>query len=83
MYKIIFDKRSLRELNKLDKGIKERVWNKLQDSKQDPFHFFEKLTEIDGFKLRVGDWRVIADLDRANQVINVLRISHRSNIYEK
>ena len=83
MYEIIFDKNSLRELNKLDRTIKERIWNKLQECKQDPFHFFEKLVEIDSFKLRVGDWRVIAEIDRTNQTINVLKVGHRKNIYDR
>ena len=83
MYDIIFDKEALRDLNKLDRVIKERIWSKLQECKQDPFHFFEKLSDMDGFKLRIGDWRVIADLDRAGMIIKVLKVGHRKNIYER
>ena len=41
MYQLIFEKRALEELNKLDKQIKERIWKKLQDCKEDPFRFLE------------------------------------------
>jgi len=82
MYKIIFEKKALHDLNKLEYFIKERIWNKLQDCKEDPFRFFEKLVETKGFKLRVGDWRVVADVDRVNSEINVLKVGHRKNIYE-
>ena len=82
MYKLIFDKKALRELNKLEKNVRERLWGKLQDCKEDPLRFFEKLTETAGFKLRVGDWRLIADINRTNQTINILKVGHRKNIYK-
>lgn len=82
MFKIIFEKRALSDLNKLEKKIKERIWNKLQDCKNNPYRFFEKLVETTGFKLRVGDWRVVADILREKEAIVVLKIGHRKNIYE-
>lgn len=83
MYKLIFDKKSLNDLNKLDVKIKERIWEKLQISKEYPFRFFEKLKETSGFKLRIGDWRVIADIFRDKEAIIILKIGHRKNIYDK
>ncbi len=83
MYKLIFEKRALHILNKFDDKIKERIWKKLQDCKENPFRFFEKLVETRGFKLRVGDYRVIVDIDRKNETINILKIGHRKNVYER
>ena len=83
MCNLIFEKSALESLNKLEPQIKERIWNKLQDCKQDPFRFFEKLTETEGFKLRVGDWRIIADIDRSTETINIFKVGHRKNVYEK
>tara|TARA_Y100000034_G_C6660597_1_gene289581 strand:- start:241 stop:486 length:246 start_codon:yes stop_codon:yes gene_type:complete len=80
MYKLIFEKRALDQLNKLETQIKKRIWNKLQDSKKNPFRYFEKLKEIDGYKLRIGNYRVIADID--NETITVLKVGHRKNIYD-
>ena len=83
MYKIVFEKKALHELNKLETIVKERIWSKLQNSKENPFRFFEKLVETQGFKLRIGDWRVIADILREKEAIIVLRVGHRKNIYDK
>ena len=83
MYKLIFEKKALHDLNKLEKEIKERIWNKLQLCKEEPFRFLEHLTEIDGFKLRVGDYRAIIDVDNSSKTIKVLKVGHRKNIYEK
>ena len=82
MYTLIFEKRALESLNKLEKEIKERIWNKLQLCKENPFHFLEHLEEINGFKLRIGDYRAIVDVDKLTQTIKVLKVGHRKNIYE-
>ncbi|MCX6742325.1 MAG: type II toxin-antitoxin system RelE/ParE family toxin [Candidatus Pacearchaeota archaeon] len=82
MFSIIFEKRALHDLNKLDILIKQRIWDKLQVCKEDPFRFLEHLEEIDGLKLRIGDYRVILDVDKTNQVLRVLKVGHRKNIYD-
>ncbi len=81
MYKLIFEKRALESLNKLEKFIKERIWNKLQLCKEDPFRFLEHLEEIRGFKLRVGDYRVIIDIDNQTKTLKILKVGHRRNVY--
>ena len=83
MYELKFDKKVIDFLNKLEKNIKERIWNKLQMCKEDPFHFLEHLEEIDGYKLRVGDYRLIISVDNKTNTINIEKIGHRKNIYKK
>lgn len=82
MYNIIFEKEALHFLNTLEKEMKERIWNKLQQCKENPFHFLEHLEEIPGFKLRVGDYRLIIEVDKATNTLRVLKAGHRKNIYE-
>ena len=82
MYELIFDDEALEFLNKLPKEVKRRIWDKLTSTKENPFHFFERLAGRIDFKLRIGDYRVIADLDRGNNTIKVTIIGHRKNIYK-
>ncbi|MBS3154922.1 type II toxin-antitoxin system RelE/ParE family toxin [Candidatus Woesearchaeota archaeon] len=83
MFQLVFEKRALEDLNKLDRQIKERIWNKLQNCKEEPFRFLEPLTEIKGFKLRIGDYRVIIDVDFKENKLTVIKVGHRKNVYEK
>ena len=71
MYEINFEKRALHDLNKLDKPIKKRIWDKLQECKENPFRYLESLKQIEGFKLRVGNYRIIVDVQ---EKINVLYV---------
>ena len=82
MYQLIFDKKVLNFLDKLEKGTKERIWNKLQQCKEEPFRFLVHLEEIKGFKLRVGDYRLIIDVDNTAKTLTILKAGHRRNVYE-
>lgn len=82
MYNLIFEKKALDFLNKLEKENKVRIWNKLQQCKEEPFRFLEHLEEIDGYKLRVGDYRLIIDVDNFAKTLRILKAGHRKNIYE-
>ena len=63
--------------------IKKRIWNKLQECKSDPFRYLEPLIEIRGFKLRVGDYRVIIDVENEIKILYVLKVGPRKNVYER
>lgn len=36
MYDVVFEKRALESLNKLDKNTKQRIWDKIQQCKENP-----------------------------------------------
>ena len=82
-YEVVFDEEAIDFLNKLSKPLKRRIYNKIISTKQDPFHFFERLKARKDYKLRVGDYRVIADIDKRSKKIEVTMIGHRRNVYKK
>lgn len=82
MFEVSFDEEAIGFLNKLEKPIKERIFKKIVLAKENPLHFFERLSGRTDFKLRVGDYRVIADIDSAEQMIRITVIGHRRNIYK-
>ncbi|MFH1100481.1 MAG: type II toxin-antitoxin system RelE/ParE family toxin [Methanobacteriota archaeon] len=83
MYTVEYDEEALLNLEKLEKKIRKRIFEKISSTKENPFHYFERLTAREEYKLRVGDYRVIADIDEKTKKISILFIGHRKNIYEK
>lgn len=81
-YEIIFDDEAIEFLNKLPPELKERIFNKIISTKENPFHFFERLVGKTEYKLRVGDYRVIADIDQSGQKITIVLVGHRKNVYQ-
>ena len=48
-----------------------------------PESFVTKLVGDPGFRLRVGEYRIIIDIDKEKLLILVIKIGHRSRIYKR
>jgi len=82
MYEITFDKKALEFLNNIEHKNKSRVFKKIISTKEKPFRYFEKLKKRNEYKLRIGNYRVIADINEKSKKIEILLIGHRKNIYK-
>lgn len=69
------------KLRKLDGPIRDRLVRKLEQAARDPARFLERLSAVESYKLRVGDYRLIIDVDWKNERLYVLTLGHRSVIY--
>jgi mRNA interferase RelE/StbE len=83
VYEIIFSQKAKKQLFKLEKVIQERIISALERIRIRPEAYITKLIGDPGYKLRVGDYRVIMDIDKDNLLILVIKVGHRRNIYEK
>ncbi len=82
MYEVIFDYEAIGFLEKCNKKLAKRIWDKIMSAKQNPHHFFDKLTGRKDYKIRIGDYRAIADIDDKKKIIEITLIGHRKNIYQ-
>ncbi len=82
MYNIIFSPVAKKQFDKLDSSVKERIANSLDRIKINPKSYLTKLVGDDGYKFRVGDYRLIIDLEQKNLLIIVIKVGHRKNIYD-
>ncbi len=82
MYKIIFTRRALKDLEGIDKGKKVRIAEKLREYARDPLTYARKLidSKIGTYRFRIGNYRLIFDIEDNDIVI--LRIGHRKDIYK-
>jgi len=82
-YNLVYTKRAVRDIKKLDNTIKKRVGTVLLKYKDKPLDFAETLksSDLGTYRFRIGDYRVIFDIER-NDVV-VLRVGHRREIYKK
>lgn len=83
LYEIIFSQKAKKQLFKLEKVIQERIIAALERIRIRPEAYITKLVGDPGYKIRVGDYRVIMDIDRTKLLVLVIKIGHRRNIYEK
>ena len=81
MYEILFSLKAKKQFLKLEKTSQERIISALERIRTRPEFFITKLVGDPGYKLRVGDYRVIMDIDKNNLIILVIKVGHRKNIY--
>ena len=81
-YHVIFSDLALKQLRKLDREIGQRIISALERIRIRPDAYVKKLVGDEGYRLRMGNYRVILDLDKEKLIILVLRIGHRRNVYD-
>ncbi|MDD3623917.1 MAG: type II toxin-antitoxin system RelE/ParE family toxin [Bacilli bacterium] len=81
MYEIIFSIKAKKQLLKLERNIQERIISALERIRIRPETFITKLVGDESYKFRVGDYRVIMDIDKNSLIILVIKVGHRKNIY--
>ncbi|MBN1502702.1 type II toxin-antitoxin system RelE/ParE family toxin [Candidatus Woesearchaeota archaeon] len=82
MHRVVFDSKTIEFLEKTEKTVAKRIYDKISSTKSNPHHFWERLTGRKDYKLRVGNYRVIADIDDNSEVIYITLIGHRKNVYK-
>ena len=82
-YNIHWSGKADKFLGKLPKEISKRIVNKVNSIKNNPFHFVEHYEGESYFKLRIGDYRVLLDIDPSAKLIEIRIVGHRGNIYDK
>ena len=84
MYRLVITKSAAKTLRKLPRNLAKRIRQKLEELAKDPYAPNNNVTKLQnrpGFRLRVGDWRVIYQIEDDRLVILVLEIGPRGGIY--
>ncbi len=76
-YEIIFSDNALKQLKKMERNVQERIIVALERIRIRPEAYVTKLVGDPGYKLRVGDYRVVMDIDNKELHILVLKVGHR------
>lgn len=75
------EKGVLRDLKKLDKPVAVRIVKRIQEV-ADRGYGFEPLTNLRyGWKIRIGTYRALCDIDFETKIIRIYIIGHRRDIY--
>lgn len=83
MYELIYSPSAVKQLEKLDINIRERIVTALERLRTRPESCnIKKLVGIEGYRFRVGDYRIIFDIEKEKLLILILQIGHRKNIYQ-
>lgn len=81
-YYVEWDPRVRRFMRKLPRDISSRIVRRVKEMKDDPFHYLEHYEGEEVYKLRIGNYRALIDVDFSNKILKVRVVGHRRNTYK-
>jgi mRNA interferase RelE/StbE len=84
MYQLSYSKTVQKRLMRLPKSLAHRIVSKLEAMAVDPYAHsgVKKLVGREGYRLRIGDWRVIFDINDGQLMIFVIALDTRGGVYK-
>lgn len=79
-YEVLLHPKANKFLENSDKQLGDRIRDKLKDLRSEP-RKGKRLTGSDFWRLRIGDYRAIYEIDRDGEKVVVLFLGHRKNVY--
>jgi mRNA interferase RelE/StbE len=83
MYEVLIEKQAERDLKKLSSDLFHRVIPAIQalGGNPRPSGCLKLKNSVQDYRIRVGDYRVIYEIDDKNQMVKVMRVRHRRESY--
>jgi mRNA interferase RelE/StbE len=80
-FKVLLHPKAARFLEKLDTSFKDRIIQNLKEVEDSP-EKGEHLKHSPFWRLRIGDYRAIYEIDKEESQVIVLFIGHRKDVYD-
>lgn len=84
MYKVTFSKQAYKSLRRMPRNTAVNISKKIKELAVNPHGMrnVKKLTDHPGFRLRVGDWRVVYTVYEKEILIHIVKIKSRGEVYK-
>lgn len=83
-YRIDLTRSAIKELEELSSKTHDNVINHLRMLENEPRMFgAEKLAGIDAYKLRVGNYRIVYEINDREKVVRVVMVDDRKQVYRR
>ncbi|AVQ72463.1 MULTISPECIES: type II toxin-antitoxin system RelE family toxin [Microcystis] len=83
MYEVLLEKQAERDLRKLPADLFERIIPVIRalNTNPRPSGCLKLKNSLQDYRVRVGEYRIIYEIDDKNQVVKVMRVRHRRESY--
>lgn len=82
-FSVKWTQRATKILNRLPQDIALRIWNKTEEIKLNPFRYLEHFEGDSCYKFRIGDYRLLIDVDFENKILKIRVLDKRGRIYKR
>ena len=84
MYRVRYRSSAVKILRRMPSNVVKTVVGKINQLAENPYapnNNITRLTGESGYRLRVGDWRVLYEIDDDTLVIEIIKIGPRGGVY--
>ena len=81
-FSVFLHPKAAKALKRIEESIGLRIVERLRELRDRPERVGKRLKYSDFWSLRVGDYRVIYEVDRGKDQVVVLFIGHRKKVYD-
>ena len=82
VFTVVLHPKAAKELGKIEEQIRLRIVERLGELRNRPERVGKRLKYSDFWSLRVGDYRVIYEVDRDGSQVVILFVGHRKKVYD-
>ena len=80
--KLQLTSRAQKELDKIDDKIALKISQKIYQLENNPYGLDnQKLSGGKGYRIRVGDYRIVYTIKKDSQTILIVKVRHRREVY--
>ena len=84
MLTVEYSSQALKFFKKIDKVLAERIIKQIEELRTNPFP--QGTMMVEGYKekvyrVRVGDYRILYEVDQSKNFIGIVKIDHRGRVY--
>ena len=81
-FKVLLHPNAAKELQNTEKNFRTRILETAKQLSENPARIGKLLKQSDFWGLRVGDYRVIYQIDQNKNQVIILFVGHRSKVYD-
>ena len=81
-YTVILKRSAEKEVGRLQQNVHRRITKKLLELEDDPRPLgVKKLQGSDGYRIRVGDYRILYVINDETRIVEIIAVGHRREVY--
>jgi mRNA interferase RelE/StbE len=85
VYKIIYSNEAEKVLTRIPRNTAKLIRDKMEAIAANPYANHpnaKKLQGLDGYRLRIGDWRVVYRIRNQELIVIVMKVGARGDVYK-
>lgn len=81
-FQVLLHPKAAKELQKIEEQVHTRIIESAKQLRENPDKLGKPLKQSDYWSLRVGDYRVIYEINQNKKQVIILFIGHRNKVYD-